>query len=319
MTNNRHLTPTTFTFILISVILWGWAFPIIKVTLDFVPPLAIGYFRYLFASLPFIGYLFYKHGVSETLAVLKNGWWIIFALAITMVTIPNIAQNIGLLYTTSSVAALISTAAPVFTVIIAIIILKESKNLLKILGLVIALFASIMIVFQTGFEISDATMFGNTLIFITAVSYGVCGPIGKMALKKFSPVYVVGFSMFIGSVLLIPISIVIKEPLNWPINLPIMGWVYLGVLTLLPCMLATFLWYVVLRAHEVSKQVLFTYLIPVFAAVLAYYMLGEILTIITIILGVLIFVGVALAEIDLKNNKYANMRKSLNRNLGNIK
>jgi drug/metabolite transporter (DMT)-like permease len=65
-------------------------------------------------------------------------------------------------------------------------------------------------------------------------------------------------------------------------------------------MLATFLWYVVLRGHEVSKQVLFTYLIPIFASIFAYFMLGEILTIITIILGILIFIGITLAEIEVK-------------------
>jgi drug/metabolite transporter (DMT)-like permease len=306
MTNDRGLTPVTLIFILISVILWGWAFPIIKVTLDFVPPIVIGYFRYFIASLPFVGYLFYKYGVAETLDNFKKGWGIILALGITMVTIPNITQNIGLLYTTSSVAALISTAAPVFTVIIAIVFLKESKTTLKIVGLMIALCASIIMVYQTGLEISDSTMFGNILIFFTAVSYGICAVIGKVALKTHSAIHVVGFSMLLGSVLLIPISIGINEPLDWPLNIQMEGWVYLGVLTLLPCMLATFLWYVVLRAHEVSKQVLFTYLIPVFAGIFAYFMLEEILTIATILLGALIFIGVTLAELDLKKKNSRN-------------
>jgi drug/metabolite transporter (DMT)-like permease len=66
-------------------------------------------------------------------------------------------------------------------------------------------------------------------------------------------------------------------------------------------MIATFLWYVVLQAHEVSKQVLFTYLIPIFAAVFAFLMLGEVLTPVTMLLGAMIILGIALAEISFKN------------------
>ncbi|MFW9880694.1 MAG: DMT family transporter, partial [Candidatus Thorarchaeota archaeon] len=143
MTNNQKITPGNAIVLFITVILWGWAFPLVKITLDFVPPLVVGYFRYLFASLPFIGYLVLKHGYRKTIEPLRDSWPILIALGVTVVTLPNIFQNIGLLYTTSSIAALITTTAPVFTVIIALTFLKESKNMLKIVGLVVAIIASI--------------------------------------------------------------------------------------------------------------------------------------------------------------------------------
>ena len=301
MSNNDHLTATSILLIFISVLLWGWAFPLIKITLDFVPPLVIGYFRYFFASLPFLFYIFYKFGIKDTLIKLKLVWPTILALGTTMVTIPNITQNIGLLYTTSSIAALITTVAPVFTVIIAIIILHESKTWQKFVGLLVALTASVLIVVYTGLEISDATLFGNTLIFITSVSYGISGIFSKTALKVLSPIYVTGFGMFFGSIILIPLSILFNEPLDWPLYLPLDSWIYLVALTIFPCLIATFFWYVVLETHEVSKQVLFTYLIPVFAATFAFFMLGEVLKPITILLGGLIILGISLAEIDFGN------------------
>jgi drug/metabolite transporter (DMT)-like permease len=306
MVNNK-LTPKTIIFLVIAVMLWGLAFPLIKLTLDIVPPLVIGYFRYFFASLPFLLYLFSKIGIKQTFRDLRANWKVSLALGLTMVTLPNLAQNIGLLFTSSSLAALISTVAPVFTVIIAILFLKESRYLLKIIGLIIALSASLLMVFQTGLEMSGATMFGNILILITAISYGICGVFGKIALRTLSPIKVVSYSMLLGSIILVPISIILKEPLGWFLDLPIEGWWYLIILTLLPCMLATFLWYVVLRAYEVSKQVLFTYLIPIFATVFAYFMLGEVLTLITIFFGILIFVGITLAEFGGSVTKKKNL------------
>ena len=118
--------------------------------------------------------------------------------------------------------------------------------------------------------------------------------------------------MFFGSIILIPLSPLFGEPIDWPLHLSSDGWLYLFLLTLFPCMIATFLWYVVLQTHEVSKQVLFSYLIPVFAVIFAFLMLGEILTPGTIFLGALIILGIALAEINLKNhNKLKNQNKTI--------
>lgn len=301
MSNNNSLTPTAIFLLVISVLFWGWAFPLIKLTLKFVPPLVIGYFRYFLASLPFIIYILLHDNSTEIRKKLRANWVTLVLLGITMVTIPNITQNIGLLYTTASIAALITTVAPVFTVIIALTVLHESKNWQKIVGLIIALTASIIMVIYTGVEISNATFFGNVLIFITSVSYGICGIFSKTALKSLPPIYVAGFGMLFGSIILVPLSPIFNEPLDWPLYLSSEGWLYLFILTLFPCMIATFLWYVVLQAHEVSKQVLFTYLIPIFAAVFAFFMLGEVLTPVTILLGALIILGIALVEINFKN------------------
>jgi drug/metabolite transporter (DMT)-like permease len=130
------------------------------------------------------------------------------------------------------------------------------------------------------------------------------GIFGKTALNKSNPIYVTGFSMFFGSIVLIPISIAFQEPIDWPLTLNLQGWWYLLTLTFLSCIIATFLWYIVLETYEISKQVLFTYLIPVFAAIFAHFMLGEVLSLVTIILGIIIIIGITLAEgIFKKRNK----------------
>jgi drug/metabolite transporter (DMT)-like permease len=309
MNSNRELTASAAILLLISVVLWGLAFPLLKATLDFVPPIVTGYFRYFIASIPFLIYIFKKEQSSMIYSKLVSNWRPIFALGITMVTIPNIAQNIGIQYTTSSIAALITTVAPVFTVILALIFLKETKGWEKIVGLIIAISASVTMVIYTGVEIQEASLYGNTLILISAISYGMSGIFGKTALNKSNPIYVTGFSMFFGSLVLIPISIAFQEPVDWPLTLSLKGWWYLLILTFLSCIVATFLWYIVLETYEISKQVLFTYLIPVFAAIFAHFMLGEVLSFITIILGIIIIIGITLAEGVFKEKKIKNKEK----------
>jgi drug/metabolite transporter (DMT)-like permease len=92
MSNNEKLTPVTITFLVIAVALWGWAFPLIKISLDYIPPLVIGYFRYFFASLPFIFYLLYYNGLKNIKEDLINYWQVILALGLTMVTLPNLTR-----------------------------------------------------------------------------------------------------------------------------------------------------------------------------------------------------------------------------------
>jgi len=169
----------------------------------------------------------------------------------------------------------------------------------------IAISASIIMALYTGFEVANASLFGNALIFVTSISYGISGFFSKTALIRCKPTFVTGFSMLFGSIILIPISILFNEPIDWAVNLSYEGWSYLIMLTLFPCMIATYLWYVVLQGHEVSKQVLFTYLIPLFAALFAYLMLKETLQPVTILLGILIILGIGIAESELiiKNKK----------------
>jgi drug/metabolite transporter (DMT)-like permease len=288
--------------VIMAVIMWGLSFPALKIALDYWPPIILGALRYFLGSLPILIFLAYKNELKKSMNFSVEDWKYIIGLGIFMVTIPNITQNIGLLYTTASLTSIIQSIGPVLTVVLAIIILREALTIYKILGTVLAFICSILLIYEGGVSIENATIFGNVLIFICGMSYGVSGFIGKMALDKVKPLALVGFSMLIGSLILVPMSLVV-EPLTWASNQNNFSILILIALAIFPCFLATLFWYIALEHIPVSKQVVYVYLVPIVASIFSIAYLDETLSPIAVLLGVFTIVGVAITQYEVKKIK----------------
>ena len=294
----NKLTVVDIYALLLATLMWAISFPFIKLGLDYFPPVMMGGLRYFIGSLPIIVFLMlHKDFMSETKVLFKEQWKFIIAIGIFMVTVPNICQNIGMQYTTASLSTLIQTVGPVFTIVLAMIILKEGAAINKILGTIIAFVCTILLVFNQGVDFSGNNMvlYGNILQLVTAISYGINALFSKIAVSRISPLVIVGWSMFFGSIVLFPISFAFESQ-SWINSLNIQALWVLAFLAIFPAFIATFLWYWVLQKHELSKQVLFIYLLPFFAIVFSYILLGETMTPLALFLGVLIIVGVAIAQ-----------------------
>lgn len=299
--------------LLLASLMWALSFPFIKLGLDYFPPIMLGALRYFFGALPIIVFLvLQKDFLAETKELFSSHWKFIVIIGILMVTIPNIAQNIGMQYTTASLSTLIQSVGPVFTIMLAIYFLKESATINKIAGAVLAFTCSILLVFHHGLEFNghNLILFGNILQLITAISYGVNAIFSKIAVAKVSPLVLVGWSMFFGSLILFPISFV-SESQTWISSMNLQALWVLGFLAIFPAFIATFLWYWVLQKHEISKQVLFIYLLPFFAIIFSYILLGEVITFIVIFLGTLTVVGVAIAQYEKMNSRNQSQNQDI--------
>jgi len=296
-------TPRDIAALMITTLLWASSFPLIKLGLEYFPPIMMGGLRYFIGSLPIVIFLVLRKGTfEETKKLFRNYWKFIIGVGVFMVTIPNITQNVGMLYTTASLATLIQSVGPVFVVILAIFLLNETPSLKKYFGAGVALTCSVLLVVQEGIELGNMTLYGNFLQLVTAISYALNGLIGKLAVNRITPIVLVGWSMFVGSIILFPISLA-TETQDWIPALNTEGISVLIFLAIGPALIATFLWYVVLQKQEVSKQILFIYLLPFFAIIFSYILLDEIINFITIILGVLTIIGVAIAQETNKRGK----------------
>jgi len=301
---NQPLDTISTCLIVIAVAFWGFAFPLLKIAVRYIPPLTLGWVRYMVAALPLLIYFIVKEGPGSLLKPLKRDWHLFVAMGFLMVALPNATQNIGIKYTTSSMSALIQTSEPIFTILLASMFLGERLSMRKVGGTVMALLASVLLVWLGGLSLGGGKVFvGNVLMFICSVSYGISAVFTKAALRRNDPLKTAAIAMFLGSIMLIPTSLVIGEPIDWFIGMPDIAWLVLALLCLFPCLFATVLWYHVLTYTEVSRQILFLYLIPVFASIGAFVTWGEILTPISIALGLVIVIGVLIAQFEVKRKK----------------
>ena len=246
------------TYAIIAAALWGMSFPITKIGLQNVSPVLFAFLRYAIASLLFIFLLFFTKNFYSI-----NTKKFVF-LGIVAVTLPTILQNVGLKYTTAYITGFLQSTGPIYTVILAYIFLSEKINIYKILGILLAFVGVYLMVRPEG----GGNLFGNLLVLSSAISYSIGGIIAKDLLNNgYKPLQIIAFSSIFGTIFLIPMIFFEK------ISFEYASIKYILFLAIFTTFIAYLLWYSAMEKMEVSKLSFFTYLIPLFSLILAYFLI----------------------------------------------
>ncbi len=277
--------------ILISMLIWGVSYPVVKILLkEGVPPITLATLR----NVIFIPLLFYVLAGKRYARYSQSDIGLCVALAFFTVFLPNILQNIGMKYTSASISSVIQSTSPIFTVMLALIFLKEARTLNKIVGSLVGLIGTIFLTTGGSFDF-NATTFGNLLIFISSISYAISGILIKVALSRIEPLDLLCFEIIFGFFMLLIPNIALED-LSAVMSFGIDVWMYILFLSIFAGFLASMMYYVVLREEEISHLAIFSYLIPVFAIISSYVMLHEVLKIKDIIFTLVILSGIVITE-----------------------
>lgn len=294
---DRTLPTFSLIGILFAVFTWGLSFPLLKIALEAVPPITLAVLRGVIGTIPLIVFMILKWGWKGFSKPLKEDFWFFLSLGVVGITLPNIFQNYGMRMTSAHLSSIIQSSGPIFTIILAVLLLKEPLGINKILGSAIAIMGTILLVTGGGLDLTDSTLIGNFLVLMSAISYSISSIMSKRILERYEPLKVATLSMFLGT-LILALFLVFESPTKDVPSISLEYWLIIIVLALLPGSLALLIWYKILKDTEVSQLILFIYLIPVFATAIAYFWPGEIISPYTIFFAFLIVCGVMIAQHD---------------------
>jgi drug/metabolite transporter (DMT)-like permease len=294
---NRPLNYLGWMGMLFAVFCWGASFPLLKIALDEVEPITLAVLRYTIAIIPLLLFLLLKEGTDNILKPLKDDFFFFLCLGIVGITLPNLFQNYGMTMTSAHLSSIIQASGPIFTIIMAVIILKEPLGANKVLGAAIALSGTLLLVTSSGVGLTESMFLGNFLVLLSAISYAASSIMSKKILEKYDPMTTATLSIFLGTIILAVFSI-FESPFEKVPAISLYSWNIIVILALFPGSFALLAWYWILRTSEVSRIILFIYLIPVFATAIAYFWPGEVITLSTIFFAALIICGVAIAQYE---------------------
>ncbi|MFZ5366258.1 MAG: DMT family transporter, partial [Patescibacteria group bacterium] len=279
--------------------IWGIAGPVIKNTLQFIPPFTFLFWRFLLASLIFLPFfIFVARREKETIRSLLP------IVPIGFLGIPLCLSFIflGFQRTTALDGTILAAMAPIFIVSAGVLFLKEKVTRLESIGLVIAVAGSIIMISQPlleGGAFAQKNLVGNLLIFASNIvwtAYVICS---KVEFKKHSPFVITAVSFFTGLLAIFPLALIESnlQITNYQLlitNYPVLfGILYMVILS---SVVAYFAFEQGLRLIEASEATLFAYLQPIFAAPLAVFWLKESITPPFLLGAVIITLGVFLTE-----------------------
>lgn len=278
--------------LLITTTIWASTFINIKVVLEQVQPNTLAFLRFFIASIVLIGYSL----ITRQSFIKKEdlGW--AAASGITGVALYNIFQNQGLKYAGATDAAIIASLAPVFMVILAWLILKESITRQQLLGIIIAFLGSILVATNGSlatFNLNPTRLWGDLLILLTGLAWGLYNISLKKLLGKYSPTVVLTATTLAGTISLFP-AMLLERPLNLGL-VNTWGWINVFYLGLLASALAYLLWNKALTVVSTVTAGAYLYLLPVIAALIAFVFLKEVPGLFTVIGGAMALAGTYLA------------------------
>ncbi|MHB0799273.1 DMT family transporter [Bacillus thuringiensis] len=284
-----------------TILIWGTAFPAIRLGLESYTPEHLTLVRLLIGSFILLLFSFiYKLRLPDLKDIPA-----IFIFGALGFTIYHIALNYGEKTVNAGSASLIISVTPIVTAILASVFLNDKMKLNGWLGGVISFAGIALISFSQGDAIQLNS--GGLFILLAAISESLFFVFQTSYLKKYGFLPFTIYTILSSTVcMLIFLPGVYQEILAAPleVNLSV---IYLGVFpTVLPYIALA---YIISRAGA-SEATSSLYLTPITACFIAWIWLGEVPTLVSIIGGGITILGIVIAHIPV-------LRKEKHRNLAN--
>lgn len=279
---------------LLTALIWGVSFVLMKLALREIQPEAITLLRYLVASIGFG--VFLLAGRRNLPSIPRRDWVRTIAAAATGVVAYGMLVAIGLQNSASSIASLINTTGPVFTLVLAGIFLNESLTRNRILGIAIAVCGVLLIIIRGSGEtnLTVANVFGPFLVVVAVLSWSLYSILAKPLLQDYPAIPFTAYLMILGTLLMAPVALVTKWDAS-AIASPIV-WIAAGFSGIGSTLIGQLLWNYALTILDVSEVSAYLYLVPLTTVITAITFLGEAVTIYLLLGGAIIVIGVALTN-----------------------
>lgn len=286
---------TAYLLLVVAMLSWAGNLIVARALAGVVPPLGLSLMRWSIASLVVLP--FAAAEIYDKRAVLLRRWPILLLLGLLGLTVCNSLAYVGMQWTTALNAALINSAGPMLTLIASFAFYRERTTPPQIAGVLLSLAGVVVIVLRG--DPSSLLHFtvnrGDMAILAGVATWSIYTVLLRRRPPELSPLALLAVLFAIGCVTVLPLHLVEA----WSgralptTSAALAGYAYVGVF---PAVVAFFGWNRAVAAIGPNRASLFTHLMPLFSAGLAYAFLGERIAPFHLAGAALIFVGIFLAN-----------------------
>jgi len=294
VTNSENVAPgqKDWLILIFLSIIWGSSFILIKYALQYFEPVQVGSLRVLMSSVAFIPIFLYN---------LKKVDWSLWPLYLLVGLcgsgIPSFLFPLAQQELSSSVAGVLNSLTPLFTLIIGAVIFSTAISKFKIGGVLLGLVGAIILTIMGGGALTiDQQIYYGLFIVAATICYGISVNLVKEKLNHVNPTLLssITFSFLVPFALVLffatdTYGTIVSKPETWT------GIGYVAILSLLGTFLASILFYHMVQRTNAIFGSSVTYLIPIISLMWGVAD-GELFTAIQVLGMILILVGVYLSR-----------------------
>lgn len=278
MENKLRKTPVVCGLAMICCILWGSAFPCIKIGYSlFEIPAGDTASQILFAGLRFtmagiLAWVFGSLIAKKPMLPEKTAYGKIALLSLFQTVLQYLFFYVGLAHTTGVKSSVIKGADVFICVLASALIFKlEKLTAKKIIGCVIGMAGVVIINLAGGTIDMSMTFLGEGFIILSMLAHTMSSVLIKIFSKNHNPVMLSAFQFTLGGIIMTLCGMIFGGTLP---NVTIKGIAMLLYLALVSSV-AYSLWSTLLKYNPVSRISVFGFMNPVFGVILSAILLGE--------------------------------------------
>jgi drug/metabolite transporter (DMT)-like permease len=282
--------------ILLSVV-WGGSFFFNEIILRELQPFSLVLGRTALAAVVLIT-IVYATGRKMPWSL---GVWVSFAvIGVFNNVLPYSLIVWGQQYIDSGFASILIATTPLFTIVFAHFLTSEEKlTLNRTMGVILSLAGVIVLIDPKAIFGAGLYGFAPIAVLGAACSYALAGIYGRR-FREMDTIIPAAGMLVCSAGLMIPIVWLIDRPIK--VDLELSTWLSLMGLAILSTAIAYLIYYRILRTAGATNVLLVTYLIPVSAILLGWFVLGEQLDWTMIAGMIIIYAGLILIDGRLLKN-----------------
>lgn len=292
----------TILFATLACLLWGSAFPSIKVSYNlmdigqssWIVKMQFAGYRFLLSSVMIFAFMYF---MNIDWKLKRQDWMPLLILGLCQTTIQYIFFYVGVSNTSGVVGSILTSVGTFFSLLLPHFYYRDDKlNLSKILGLIVG-FSGVFIVATSGGSVEGHfKWYGEGLLMISSFVSAVGSIIAKEVSSDLNPVKVNAWQLLMGSTIMVVFSLIGLGGNAVPFNLAsIPIFIHLAFIS----GAAYTIWFLLLKNNKVSKISIYKFQVPVWGSILsAIFIVGESITVYTLISLILTAVGIILVNLE---------------------
>ncbi|HWO96766.1 MAG TPA: DMT family transporter [Bacillus sp. (in: firmicutes)] len=259
-----------YILLLITSMLWGGNFVSGKFLVSHASPLFLTELRWALAVLCLLPYVWWK---EKSLSFPKQALWPLLLMGLTGVPLFNFFLFLALDHTTADNVGLLSALNPISIAVASFFLLKEHLNKQQIMGMTLSL-GGVLVVMTHG-DISRVLHLhfniGDLYMIIAVIVWGLYSIASKKAMEYVSAFKSTLWSGILGVIMTIPFTFSSMTIQSAEASF------YIALLysSVGATALATIFWNIGVQKLGGTKSGMFLNFNPIFTAILAFFLLGE--------------------------------------------
>ncbi|HAR4114451.1 TPA: DMT family transporter [Staphylococcus aureus] len=284
----NKLRDTTFLSYLFTIILWGSAFPMIKIALNDFSAESLSAFRLILATIILLPFVIIKKLPTPELRDIP----VIFILGFCGFVIYHTALNFGETLISAGISGILVSTTPIFSSALAYIFLKEHFSKWNWLSSLVA-FIGISIISISKDDYTTINVLGVFIILLASFSESLYFTFQKKYIEKYGFIAFTLYTIMASSPFMLIFIPEIINDIHGATFTSIVSVLYLAIFpTIIPYVLLAY----IVKSVGVSDATMSLYLTPSVSLLLSYLLLDELPTTLAIIGGIITLLGVSLSN-----------------------